>query len=1577
MSLFKKIFPFILGLFVYHGGWAQEQVAVVCDSAFLVKINELIAKNEPSKKEAREYYTVVLNTWNSGYFNQQAQSEICAISHNLLEIRKAPYDVYKIYLETLISFSNKVEHRKNFKIFHYLLGEYCNNTDFSLSRIGNFIFSVKKLIDNRLLFDAPLTQWKTSNDQYVFTINSDNNLTIILPLSTLTCYAQDDSIKIFETSGFYDFSTYKFAGMGGKVNWERAGFPSDSVYATFDKFNFELSRSLLNVDTATFYNYYYFDKPLQGTLRYQSAKIEHPSSARFPKFESFQNRFFIKDLYDQVDYTGGYVQHGSQFIGSGSKQEPAILSFWRKTKVVENGDTVFKNRVFLRTLSEAYTFTKEKVFTNNAVTSMYLDEDSIYHPGLNMQYFVNPREIQLLRNGDPSNMSRSPYFDSYHKVEISAELLKWNMNDTRILFTRMLGSESGEAIFESYNYFASDRYYRIQGISTVHPLHQIRELVQETHSETFTADQLARHMRYADHKIRQLLMILSFEGYVYYDKENFTATVRQKLYDHLSAATRQKDYDVIAIKSKVSGKINNAVLELKNLDLQINGIFEFEFSKANRVITKPALGQIILKKDRQIQFDGELRAGLYTYYGKRFNFNYKTFSIAIESVDSLVMEISTGIDLSGHHVLEKVRSKIEDLSGIIHIDNPGNKSGTVLISRFPIFESTKHSFVYYDAPTIFGGVYRRDSVFFELDPYKLDSLNNPESEKLKLKGRFVSGNIFPEFREVLTVQKDYSLGFIHDRSQDGITTYGKKGHSTGIIEVSNQGLKARGQVDYLRTTTWSDDFTYFLDSMNTLSKRFLNRSTSKPSLPLMEGKDIGIHWEPYNDKMFGKTTTTPLAMFNAQSTLNGGFVVEPKEITGHGLMAIERSTLKSDLFKYSEHTIDAATSAWSMASFDKQNTAMKTDNVNSHIDFTTRKGRFRSNDAYNVMMFPVNQYMAYADELNWDIDNEKVGISTSTVHSFANQRHRIETEATTTNPAGSLFISTHSNQDSLNFVSPVADIDLKNNVLFTKEVKFVHVADATIFPSDGHITIDPDARHRALPMAKALASRATKYHTMYDATINIAGRLFYSGDGYYDYVDIDKKVQKIRFSVISVNKETISTYATGKIIEDHSFTLNPAFAYMGNVSLFAENQYLLFEGSAKMLNLPKGLAQHWIKFRSEIVPDNVLIPVGAENESINLKKLQHSLITNMDSVVTYPTFFDETTRPNFHTYTSTPGYLRFERETKKYEVGSQEKLQNLLLKDNFVSLNTETADFFSSGEINMVRDLGQVKLRTRGSLTHSRERKELIADLFMSFDFFFNEPNLVYLADTLNKMQSLGSINTLGTDYEHGMTDLIGAEALKLLMEEQKLFGTPKNIPEGFKHSFVFTDVNMRWDSIDQAFKSFGKIGIGHILEKTVNKYVEGSIEIRYVKTRPEFIIYLEPAPNHWYFFKYTLNSLLSVSSDPVYNEMIDKIKLKNRKLKAEGAKYAYYLTYPRVKDESLFYFKGGKKEDLKKKGKKTRGKKEAEPDIPTQQLNPEKNPEPIKENQQLEEGTKEAGAGQEQRVSTEEKKEQKEQEQK
>ncbi|HON18986.1 MAG TPA: hypothetical protein PK990_07450 [Salinivirgaceae bacterium] len=1149
---------------------------ILCDSAFLVRVNEMIINNFESKREANKYFESFTKAWKSDFFSTEMQFDICEISQNLIIRRQVAFQSYKSYLDLLISFAQKSEQRQNYQIFNYLLKEYCNNNELSFSFISAFIQRVKSLIEGNLLFDSPQTQWKSTINNYEFTISDDGHLEINFPSCDLICYAQNDSIVIYDTEGKYSLKDLIFRGERGKVTWERAGYSPDSMYAVFAHYSMELTRSLLIVDTVEFYNYVFFEEPIFGRLRYQAEKILSPSEARFPKFESFQKQFTLSELYPKVDYIGGYVQHGSRFIGSGTKEEPAILDFWREFNDVINGDTVQTMKVALRCMSEEYTFTKDKVYSDFAIISIYLDQDSIYHPGIKMQFFVQPREVYLLQDNDLANMSRASYYDSYHMLEFRAELLTWKLDQHNVFFTRMLGTQSSKAIFESYNYFAADRFFKLQGIDHQHPLFQIRDFVQKRGNETFTATELGAFMRYSESKMRQLLLLLSFEGYVYYDRQTFTATVRPKLYESCLAATNQKDYDVIAIESEMEGRNPNAVLNLKNYDINIFGIKSFPFSKTNRIIAFPQNGTITLQRDRNILFGGILRAGLYSFFGKRFVFNYQQFKIDLEEVDKMLLDVVTGMQPNGEYIVEKVNNSISDIKGFILIDNPKNKSSRYSIPKYPILESTQNSYVFYDH--LFNGEYHRDSVYFSIDPFTVDSINNPQAERVKLTGEFYSGNIFPVFRENLTIQKDLSLGFIHKLPEAGFKTYGGIGTSLGTIEVANNGIKLQGQVNYRRTSTWSDEFTFFPDSMLSQSKRFLNRSSSEPSLPLMDGKDIFVRWMPYQDRIIGKTTTAPIDMFNAQASLSGTFVVEPNVATGNGTMDIERSKLLSNEFIYTENTISSEKAEWNLKTKDGTSLAYESNDLKAFIDFTQRKGTFTSNSSDNIMRFPVNQYLAYADQVVWNMDQDNLAIATEKVHSFEDQRHAVLSTPTSLNPSGSLFISTHPRQDSLNFISPIAYIDLSQNIISAQKVGFVNIADVSIHPFDSIITINPNAQHKTLTKAVILADRQNKYHRIYDATVNISGRKIFSANGSIDYVDVDRNRQVIKLEVITVNKETNTSYGTGRIAEGADFTLSPAFRFKGDVKLFAANPNLFFQGYAKMKWLPSDYTAHWIKF---------------------------------------------------------------------------------------------------------------------------------------------------------------------------------------------------------------------------------------------------------------------------------------------------------------------------------------------------------------------------------------------------------------
>ena len=64
----------------------------------------------------------------------------------------------------------------------------------------------------------------------------------------------------------------------------------------------------------------------------------------------------------------------------------------------------------------------------------------------------------------------------------------------------------------------------------------------------------------------------------------------------------------------------------------------------------------------------------------------------------------------GEAILTPVRTVIEAVTGDLRIDDPTNKSGIRKDSfpQFPIFNSFYDSYAYYDRPSIFNGVYKRD-----------------------------------------------------------------------------------------------------------------------------------------------------------------------------------------------------------------------------------------------------------------------------------------------------------------------------------------------------------------------------------------------------------------------------------------------------------------------------------------------------------------------------------------------------------------------------------------------------------------------------------------------------------------------------------------------------------------------------------------------------------------------------------------------------------------------------------------------------------------------------------------------------
>jgi hypothetical protein len=228
-----------------------------------------------------------------------------------------------------------------------------------------------------------------------------------------------------------------------------------------------------------------------------------------------------------------------------------------------------------------------------------------------------------------------------------------------------------------------------------------------------------------------------------------------------------------------------------------------------------------MKENRSFQFDGKVDAGLFTFYGRNFFFNYNDFRVNLQNVDSVSLNVLTGeLDNYGNHLSRKVTNVIEHLTGDVQIDRPDNKSGRKHLHQYPKFESRENSFVYYQNKNIEGGVYPRKSFYFEVYPFVIDSLDHLLKSSVNFKGKFQSSGILPPIEQQLKLQKDYSLGFQFNPGPDGIPVYEGKGTLFADIKLNNNGLRGSGKLNYLTSVTTSNDFKFYPDSMNTQSDEF-------------------------------------------------------------------------------------------------------------------------------------------------------------------------------------------------------------------------------------------------------------------------------------------------------------------------------------------------------------------------------------------------------------------------------------------------------------------------------------------------------------------------------------------------------------------------------------------------------------------------------------------------------------------------------------------------------------------------------------------------------------------------------------
>jgi hypothetical protein len=464
-------------------------------------------------------------------------------------------------------------------------------------------------------------------------------------------------------------------------------------------------------------------------------------------------------------------------------------------------------------------------------------------------------------------------------------------------------------------------------------------------------------------------------------------------------------------------------------------------------------------------------------------------------------------------------------------------------------------------------------------------------------------------------------------------------------------------------------------------------------------------------------------------------------------------------------------------------------------------------------------------------------------------------------------------------------------------IENIRVADVAIIPHDKELKIFRKAEIEELTNAKIIANAITKYYELYNGTVTIEGRRKYHGRALYDYKDETGEVNNIYFTNLYVDT-TGTSIGEGEIAESANFTLSPAFDFKGNARLIANEPHLFFTGGTRIHYDCDTNDRQWIYFQAFIDPVNVMIPVEEGLKNINNTELFCGIYQYQRGSRIFHSFFDPIPKSNRNPVATATGMMMYDKISQEYRISTPDKLKQLNLKDNFLSLSKRSCELKGEGKINLAMKPGPVKMQAFGRATYFMRKDSASLYVCLPINFYFNNKALEEMANDLNNRMDADAVNLDNSAFTTALGQLFGNdEAEKLMTEISIQGGAFKKVPKEFQNTLIISDVNMKWNPRTRSWFSVGQIGISSMGKIQINKYFDGRIEIKNKGAYTTLTIALDLGNKEYYYFTFNSSTgmMMTYSSNKEFVKIIEETKPDDRKMKSkeEGktVKYTYGLS--------------------------------------------------------------------------------------
>ncbi|GAA4001041.1 hypothetical protein GCM10022408_10270 [Hymenobacter fastidiosus] len=1316
-----------------------------------------------------------------------------------------------------------------------------------------------------------------------------------------------DSIFVRKVNGAVVPGTSRFVGQGGQYVW---AVKQNLVTADFANFDFDFTKAEITAQPVTLTYPAVLEIPIQGAFAYKSLK-KKPGAADsgYPRFISLTNDARVKNIGDNIRYYGGFSLAGARTLS-------ASLDGSLSRIIVEiDGKPKF------RASSGAYVLGDSLISTGRAAVTIFQDKsDSLTHPGVKLKFSKARQVLQLAR--EEGLYKTTPYADSYHQMEIQTEMLTWPLRTPNIQFSILTAKNQVTANFESKEFYTNTRYQQIKSINKLHPLQMVVGYSQNNGNvKTFTVQEVAAGLKLKDDNVRSAVAGLARDGYVKWNPLTEQITLLPKSQHYVNSSRGKKDYDHIAIKS-LSPNGKNATLNLNTNDLLVRGVDRFNFSDDSvTVFVKPDSSIIRIQKNRGVLFNGTVVASAFVFKGKEFKFDYDGFYIDLVKIDSIIVKGkgSKGSVMKARKESDfTLTNKNRNSAGRLYINAPNNKSGRKKIGAFPSFDASTGAYVFFNKPEVLGGAYDT-AVYFDIPPFRIDSLNNKNRSAVGFKGTFVSGGIMPSFQTKLVLQDDGSLGFVYDVPKDGFPVYGGKGRLFNKVSMSNRGIQGVGSIKYLTGDFLSDQFIFYRDSVVTVGK------TAAIGQGPLNGVDFAkvsllpgyqMKWAVKQDSMYLSTAKEAQAMKYYDGTYNfrGTTILTPGGLYGDGRMDGPQSFIRSRQFVFKPTSYSGKNSTLSIKSAEVNKPALTANEVSfeynikqGFADFSREEGRKASID------LPYTDYKTTLSGGKWDFKKKIVQM-------------RVAAGA---DSSRSYFYSTKPEQKGLKFRASTGQYDLSRYRLVAGGVPYIAAADSWITPDSNKVYVLANAQMRTFQNADIVMDSLAKYHRLYKGEIKVLSRTAFSGNALHSYKNAAADSFAIKFSNFAVDSATAlggkpgkggkavskgilkkkddgqpfapATTAVAAIQAADKFHLAPRIAYRGAVNLNSRKRGFTFDGQSRLEFSKSTISADWFAVQDSIDPKAVRIRLTEPKSSDGTLMLTGLFVAD-GSMKVYPLFVAPKPGITDMNLFQVDGTLSYDSKKGSYTITRNDLADPNLYEGSVLTLNDSTGAINLRGKINLINSNKDYTL-TAAALGYAKPDSSLYTlDTFMTFDINMPEKAVEAMGtDLATNSKGLPEALVGSQAQMYKMGEFIGSKAVQNYADRKGGYVALQKVSTKFLHTLVLSQVNLKWSPKLNAWYSVGKIGLVSVGKKDINALIDGYIEIKKEATGDLVEIYLEAEPQTWYHIRYSNNVLLAKAQHGAFDEIIG--------FKAKGdyntaTQYGFYLGDDQEKESFTRHFR-------------------------------------------------------------------------